>query len=470
MAGTLSSLGIGSSGALNAETIEKLKANDVKLQIDPIKAKIERVSQKNQAFDLINSLISSLSSNTGSLGGDLLYLDRTTSVTGDAVSVSSSAGVSSQNFSLDVTDLATKEIQESDAFASRASFVATEPGVITIDMGTKSFDIDVTSGTSLEDLAQLINDKAGASVKAQVLNVADGDYRLVLTSAETGEDQAISITSAATSDPLVDILAINLTQAVAIQEGTDAHFKFNGIDFSRSTNSFDDIITGVDITLNAEGKSNVSISQDSTKIAEEMTGFVTAFNTLFKEIDNSLTADVEKGTIGVFNGDNTFKTLSRDIKNILFSTDDDNNSLAGFFSTTNTAGITKSAFQLTENGILTFDESIFNSKFNEDPAGAEAFLKYSSDSDGLQTDGLFLKLDSFLDQQIGYGGAFTKFGENLNSQISTLETEGLRAQELIDSRYETMFFRFAAYDRVIGGLERQFSALNLQIQAAINAK
>ena len=470
MAGTLSSLGLGSSGALNAETIEKLKANDVKLQIDPIKNKIEFVSQQNQAFDLLNSLMTSLSSSTGGLGSDLLYLDRSTSVTGTAASVSVSSGVSPQNFSLDVTDLATKEIQESDAFASKTSLVATEAGIITVGVGTESFDVDVTAGTTLEELAQLINDKAGTSLKAQVLNVADGDYRLVLTSGDTGADQTITINSAATSDPLVSILATNLTQGVAVQEGTDAHFKFNGIDFIRSTNSVEDIITGVTITLNESGVSNASIIQDSTKIAEEMRGFVDAYNTLFTEIDNVLTSDVEKGTLGVFNGDNTLKNLSREIKNVLFSSDDNNNSLAGFFSVTNASGISESAFQLNESGTLTFKESVFSTKFSEDPAGAEEFLKYSTQTDGSQVDGLFFKLDSFLDQQIGYDGIFTKFGESLNSQITKLETEGLRAQELIDSRYETMFFRFAAYDRIIGGLERQFTALNLQIEAAINAK
>lgn len=469
MSGTLSSLGLGSSGALSAETIEKLKSNDEKLQIDPIKSKIEFVSQQNQAYDLINSLMSSLSASTGSLGKDLLYLDRTTSVSGDSVDISASSGVSAQNFSLDVTDLATQEIQESDAFASETALAVSEAGVITINVGSKSFDIDVAASTTLEELSQLINDQAGSTLKAQVLNVASGDYRLVLTTQDTGADQAISVSSAATSDGSA-MLTQNLTQVAAIQAGTDAHFKFNGIDFTRTSNTIDDIITGIDISLKETGLSNVSISQDSTKIADEMSSFVTAFNTLFKEVDSVLTADVEKGTIGVFNGDNTFKSLSRDIKNILFDTDQDNNSLAGFFSTVSGTGVVKSAFELNESGILIFNANVFSEKFNEDPAAAEAFLKYSSDSDGKQTDGLFKKLDEFIDDKIGFSGSFTAFGDNLNDQVSDLVDEQSRAQELINTRYETMFFRFAAYDSIIGGLERQFSALNLQIQASINAK
>ncbi len=464
MAGTLSSLGLGSSGALTADTIEKLKANDQKLQLDPIRSKIEFVSQQNQAYDLISSLVSSLGAVTGSLGGDLLYLDRSTSVTGDAVNISASSGVSPQDFSIDVVDLATKEIQESDAFLSRTAFVASGTGTINIAVGTSSFDIDVTSTTTLEDLSQMINDQAGGALKAQILNVADGDYRLVLTSGDTGLDQDIVVTDSSA------LLLQNLTQATAIQEGSDAHFKYNGIDFTRNSNTFDDIITGVEITLNETGLSNVTISQDSSNIAEEMSSFVSAYNSLFNEIDNALTADPEEGTVGVFNGDNTFKSLARDIKNTLFASNTDNQSLAGYFSTVSSDGTLTSAFELTETGRLIFNESVFKEKFNEDPAAAEAFLKYSTNDNGEQVNGVFKNLDDFIDNQVGFNGILSKFGDNLNDQITRLEEEGARAQELIDSRYETMFLRFAAYDRIIGGLERQFSALSLQIEAAINAK
>ncbi len=464
MAGTLSSLGIGSSGALTADTIEKLKANDEKLQISPIQAKMEFVGQQNQAYDLINSLLSSLSLSTGSLGEDLLYLERSTSVTGDAASVNVSSGVSPQSFSLDVTDLATKEIQESDQFLSKESFVASGTGTINISIGSVSYDIDVTASTTLEELAQSINETAGNTVKAQVLNVADGDYRLVLTSVDTGSDQTISITDSSA------LLLQNLVQATPIQAGTDAHFKYNGVDFIRSSNTFDDITVGVEITLNEAGLSNVTISQDSGNIVDEMKAFVDAYNNLTKEIDNALTADPEKNTMGVFNGDNTFKSLTRDLKSILFSSNGNNESLAGFFSTVNSSGIVESAFELTESGTLVFNESVFKEKFDEDPAAAEEFLKYSTDSDGEQVDGLFKRIDYFLDNQIGFDGTFTKYGDSLNDKITQLEEEQLRTQELINARYETMFQRFAAYDKIIGGLERQFTALQQQIQMAINAK
>lgn len=464
MAGTLSSLGIGSSGALSAETIDKLKANDEKLQIEPIQRKIELTGQQNQAYDLISSLMSSLSASTGSLGGDLLYLDRSTSVTGDAVSVTASAGVSAQSFSLEVADLATKEIQESDQFIATTSFVASAAGTISIGIGASSYDIDVTATTTLEDLAQSINDAAGASVKAQVLNVADGDYRLILTSKETGSDQTISVTDSA------PVLLNNLVQVAPIQAGSDAHFKYNGIDFTRSSNSVDDISVGINITLNEVGLSNVTISQNSDTILDEMKGFVAAYNSLSKEIDNSLTADPEKGTIGVFNGDNTFKALTRDLKSVLFSSDGNNESLAGYFTTVNSAGVFESAFELTQNGVLIFNEAVFRTKFDSDPSAAEEFLKYSTNSDGDQVDGLFKKLDVFLENQIGFNGTFTKFGDSLNNKITKLEEEQLRTQELLNARYDTMFLRFAAFDKIIGGLERQFNSLSLQIEAAINAK
>ena len=184
MPGTLSSLGLGSSGALSADTIDKLKANDEQRQINPIKAKIESTTQKTQAYDLISSLTVGLSASTDRLGGDLLYLNRNTSVTGDGATVTAANGVAPQSFTIDVTTLATKDIQQSSTFASKADTIATADGTITINIDGQDFDIAVTTTTTIEDFKNSINDIAGEKVDASILNVADGDYRLVVSSDE----------------------------------------------------------------------------------------------------------------------------------------------------------------------------------------------------------------------------------------------------------------------------------------------
>ena len=413
-----------------------------------------------QAFELINSLTTSLSGSTDRLGGDLLYLNRSTSVIGDGALITAENGVEPQSFTVDVTTLAKKDIQQSSTFTTASDNIATSSGTVTISIDGQDFDIDVTATTTLQDFKDSINTIAGDKVTASILNVADGDFRLVVSSDETGSNQNISFSS--TDDTILgdgSLTASSFFAEIEVQNAGDASFKYNGINFTRSSNTISDIIVGVSITLQTEGESSTAtVSQDTDEISSELSAFTTAYNSLFTQLTNTTTSDLEAGTIGIFNGENTIKTLSREINKLLFQTDSSGNS------------IVNSGFSLSEDGTLKFDESVFKSEFAKDPDAIEKLFKYKTDSNGDVTDGIFKKLDDFLDNQTSSNGLLSTFGAGLTNQTTSLQKEQLRAQTLLDARYDTMFVRFAAYDRIIGGLEQQFTSLQQQIQMAINAK
>ena len=455
MGGTLSSLGLGSSGALSADTIDKLKANDEKFQIDPIKAKIENANQKTQAYDLLSSLMTTFGASADKLGGDLLYLDRTTTVTGDGADITAADGVFPQSFTIDVTTLATKDIQQSTQFTSETSQIANSDGTLTLSIDGKDFDIEVTSSMTLEDFKGEINKIAGDKVTASILNVADGDYRLVISSDETGDDQDITFSDAsAFLKPTVNFADTE------VQNGTDASFKYNGIDFTRSSNEITDITLGVTINLKKEGESSTAtVSQSTDEIVSELSLFTSSYNSLVSQLTSTTTSDLEKGTVGVFNGESSVRDLTRSINKLLFQVDSNGNSLVNY------------GFELGQDGTLTFNESTFKTEFKKDPETVEKLFKYETNpKTGELTEGVFKKLDIFLDAQSETQGAFTLFGKSISNSVDGFIEEQSRTQKLLDTRYETMFFRFAAYDKIIGGLERQFGALQLQIEASINSK
>jgi flagellar hook-associated protein 2 len=462
MAGTLSSLGLGSSGALSADTIDKLKTNDEQLQINPIKAKIENTTQKTQAYDLISSLTTGLSASTDRLGGDLLYLNRSTSVNGDGASVTAENGVAPQSFTVDVTKLATKDVNQSTAFTGLSAKVATGDDTVSISIDGQNFDIKVTDQTTLEEFKNSINDIAGEKVTANILNVADGDFRLIISSKETGSNQDITFSdNGFLTGSLIDQAdtdADGIADGI-VQTAGDSSFKYNGINFTRSSNTITDITVGVSITLLEEGKSaTATVSQDTDEIVTELTTLTSAYNSLFKELTNTTTSDLDEGSVGIFNGENTIKTLSREINKLLFQVDTQGNSIVNY------------GFELNQDGTLTFDAAAFKTEFNKDPDAAEKLFKYETDSNGDVVDGIFKKLDDYLDNQTSSSGLLSTFGTSLSNQVDALFEEQTRAQTLLDARYETMFFRFAAFDRIIGGLEQQFSSLQQQIEMAINAK
>ncbi|MEA1917690.1 MAG: flagellar hook protein, partial [Campylobacterota bacterium] len=65
-------------------------------------------------------------------------------------------------------------------------------------------------------------------------------------------------------------------------------------------------------------------------------------------------------------------------------------------------------------------------------------------------------------------GRFTSLMTYLDNQDDTLAEDRLKAVKLLDSRYETMTQRFAAYDSMISQVNAQFASLNMQIQSAMN--
>ncbi|MDD2780484.1 flagellar filament capping protein FliD [Sulfuricurvum sp.] len=192
MAGTINSLGIG-SGVLTSDVIDKLKANDEALSITPITNKITLAEQKSSALDLLKSLLSTFKSSVSALDEDITFQKRSVNGTTDGVKVTADAGVSVQSFSISDTELAKQYVSQSGRFASKTSLVANGTGAMSLAIDGKTYSIDYTSSTTLEDLASAINNKAGDKIKASILQVGTDDYRMVLTSNATGTSQNITL-------------------------------------------------------------------------------------------------------------------------------------------------------------------------------------------------------------------------------------------------------------------------------------
>jgi len=466
MAGTINSLGIG-SGVLTSDVIDKLKSNDTSLIISPIANKITLQQQKSSALNLLSSLLTTFKSSASALNDDALYQQRSVSGTNSGVNVTAAAGVSIQSFSISNVQMAMKNVQESGTFLSTDAKVASGSGTMTIHVGGLSYDVGYTSTTSLSDLKESINSIAGAKVKASTLQVGTNDYRLVLTSVETGASETISISDSAGGSLDTALLgydaATNPNGMQEIQAARDASFKYNGITLTRSTNEISDVITGVTINLLEDNASaNISISQDVSAISSEMQSFADNYNSLVSQLTSMTIANLDEGKVGIFNGDSSINSIKREINKIITSMDSNGLSLAQF------------GIDLKEDGTMVFTSSTFKSKFNEDPALSEKFMSgyLQTDVNGNDTEveGVFTSLNNLLDRYTKSGGIISNLTDNSTTELKALNENKTRSQALIDARYEAMTARFIQYDAIISRLNSQFSTLSQQIQMAVNAK
>jgi len=247
-----------------------------------------------------------------------------------------------------------------------------------------------------------------------------------------------------------------------VQNGQDASFTFDGIAMTRSTNTITDIATGLTINLLKDGGSaNISISQDRDQIATELEGLVSSYNTLQQQLDSMLSSDSEAGTVGIFNGDNTIRNIGREITKMINSVDSKGYSLANY------------GIGLSRDGTMTFDKTVFTKKMDADPEGTEAFFsgKTTVNSVGSETytKGVFTSLSDLMTSYVGSSGTVTNLVTDTKSATTSLNEERAKAVKLLETRYETLTAKFAAYDSMISKLNSQFSALQQQIDAAANA-
>jgi len=562
MAGTINSLGIG-SGVLTADVVDQLKENEKSVTVDPIKNKITLNEQKSQALDLLDSLMTTLKSSTSTLADDTMFSKREVSGNNSGVEVTANDGVAVQSFNISNVSLAKESVQQSDTFATRTASVTNGDGTANLNIDGMNYSIDYTSGMTLEELRDQINETAGDAVTASILQIGEDSYSLVLKSDKTGDSQDITLTDSsgnldtklinttyksdtysatdaqiassngtmtvAVGGTSADItytdgmtltelqdainnnetlkgvavaniveessgnfkliinpigtedgqtvsitdqdsgLDIGLTDNAAMANGTmsevqqakDATFTYNGIDLTRTTNSFDDIIVGVNIKLLTENaNANISIEQDTQAVKDELQNFVTSYNSMMSELDDMTLADVDAGKVGIFAGDNSIRSLGRDLTRIITGMDNNGNSLTQF------------GIDLKQDGTLSFNASDFDKKMNEDPKNVQDFftgtISFDQYDNATTTDGIFDKLNNKLNDYLGTNGSITILANGLRTEHESLQDNYDRSLALLNARYDSMTQQFIEYDAVISNLNAQFASLQQQIEMAIN--
>lgn len=397
-----SQLGVGSGNILSWDTIDKLKEADTKAMVKPLETKIQDNLTKQKDLTAITTLLSTFKGSVSNLTGDNTYLKRDANATGsNSVSVSVSAGVAEQNMNLSVQQLASQDSFQSKTFGSRTESVFDTDVSFGISIGGKDYVINADSTTTLEQLAEKINEATEGKVQAKILNVGgDEPFRMIIQSAQTGEANKIdfySITggnngnaSHTSTDSTLnalgfyfdkasstngskdshgnDIMRLTLKQPDKLSEdekknagsqistAQDAKFKYNGIDITRSSNTIDDLILGVNLTLNKVDKdgetTNVNITQSTEGIMEDIKAMVESYNSLMNNINEATKYDSETGLAGTFQGVREITSITTELNKIINGVSKDGKSLADF-------GIT-----LTKDGLLTLDSSILNDMIN----------------------------------------------------------------------------------------------------------
>lgn len=246
------------------------------------------------------------------------------------------------NYSIEVGQLAQAHKLASPpgdepGFADLATVIGS--GTLRIEFGTwdggdftlnskktaKTLTIDSTNNT-VSGIRDAIN-AANAGVSASIINDGSG-YRLVLSSNETGAENALRITvdegaggdnadASGLSRLAYNTDAQNMQQTVAAQS---AQLEIDGIAITRSSNMIGDAITGVTLNLlktNADSPTQLVVTRETSGVKTAVEQFVSAYNDLAGTIKNLGGYDFKTQKGGILLGDSALRAVQSQLRNVM---------------------------------------------------------------------------------------------------------------------------------------------------------
>jgi len=461
----VSSLGAGSN-ILTQDVLDQLRAADEAKFVAPLDARLKTEKDKSAAFDVLDAYMDNVYESLKSLTEYGVFESRTASSSNDnIVEVVAKDSSDVQDFSLEVTDLATKEITQSGSFLTKDTAIASGTGKLELSVGSEKFTINYDATTSIDDLKNLINKSAGDSVNATVVQVADGDFRLLLSAVNTGTGQEISIADVVgAGEKLGDQLLPDTGTTdgmINIQPAIDASFKFNGVDITRKSNSVDDLLSGVTITLKDTGTTNVSVQQNTEHINERITNFVDKYNSAITQLNTDTKSSQEASERGIFSSDSTIKGMKSSLINML--------SIVG-----GGAGkIEDFGLELDVDGRLSLDSEKFNAKLVADSTSVQAFFVGGSftkeDGSVLEVDGVFAEMETEVAKYSKYNNTLDQFRDSIKTRYDSITEQKEKAVARLNASYAIQAKRFAAYDLIINRFNTASDMFSQMINAEIAA-
>ena len=326
MAG-ISSLGIG-SGVLTSDLVDQLVAAERSPTDTRLNRKTEQTDALLSAYGKLRSAVTELRLPMRQLSApDNLKAFSASSSNEDIGVAVDSTKANRGTYNVDVTSLASAQALASNAVFDDRDSTSVGQGTLTLNVGDNTANITIdNSNDSLQGLANAIND-SDAGVSAGVIDTGNG-FQLVLSADETGTANAVSISvSGDNSGTDTDNLGLSrfafsagMDVGAGLQEtiaATDAVMQINGVEITRSTNSFENVIDGLTFDISGTGISTVRVEQDLGAVSGRVQGFVDKFNSLQSTIDSLAGFNAEAGRGSLLTGDSTVRDIQNQLRQIL---------------------------------------------------------------------------------------------------------------------------------------------------------
>jgi flagellar hook-associated protein 2 len=408
---------------------------------------------QNPAFATFATRIGALESAAHALAqGQGLSTVAATASDPTAVGISTGSSTVTGRYQVSVTELAQAQVIASTTTYDSVDDVVATSGVVSLTrLSQPPVNIAVTAGMTLRQLADAINSAPDAPVTASLVQVSPGQYRLVLTGKSTGADNAFTVSfptalsggeGLAFTDTDADGLSGD-TDADNHQVARDAALTVNNLPVTSTTNTLDDVIPGVTLTLLAKDKTTVvNVTKDDSAAIDKVQKFATAYNDLLGFIKDQTTA-VNGGKPGI-----SRDPLVRGLRDSLRATLSD----AYGVDDSRLADI---GIGFDKTGQIVIDQDLFKAALENKPNDVKLLF---GGADGKS--GAFGAVEKLVSDYTKSGGLVADMRQRIDSQVARLNSRLDTLEDQLAIRRAALQQEFIAADRAMSQLNSQGQSLS----------
>ena len=408
---------------------------------------------QNSAFANFATKLGALESAVAALAGDeSLAGIKATSSDEEAVGISTGSATISGRYEVVVSALARAQVTTSETTYTSLDAVVATSGVVSLArFGNPPIDIPVTGSMTIEELADVINQNPDSPVNASIVQVAPGQYRLVLTGRATGADNAFTVSLSSLSGgeglTFVDTDGDGTSgddAADNVQSAANASLTVNGVAVTSATNVLADVVPGVTLNLRRVDAANpvvVDVEKDHEATVAKVEAFATAYNNLIAFI-NEQTTTVESGKTGI-GRDAMVRSLRDALRFTMMGAE------SGPLARLPEVGV---SFDRT--GKIIVEKDRLTEALNDAPADVQALFGGSGG-----TGGRFGALETLIADYTKAGGLVTNVRDRIDDQVARL-TDRIAAMEAqLAIRRAALQREFIAADQAMSQLNSQANSL-----------
>ncbi|EPT8452953.1 flagellar filament capping protein FliD [Vibrio fluvialis] len=312
---------------------------------------------------------------------------------------------------------------------------------MTLDLST--LDSDGDGIATVADLVSAINnDSNNPGVNATLVR-SNGQTYFMLSSTETGMANSVNVSVSGTGQTWFEDAFTNLNEISAPQDAVIwLGAQGTGLQLTNSSNTFEGVINGVDLTVtkaqtSGEAPLSLSVGADQEGTKEQMNKIIEAYNSLMKTIDSYTSIGGEDSQRGVLASDPTIRSIESQLKTLV----------RGEFEGMRLSDL---GIEISRDGTMKIDADKFEEAQTTNTAALESFFN----GDGNLLD----SLDSLLDPYLQFSnGLFKSRKDALQQNISRIEDKQTALERKYDMAYDRYLKQFTQMNQLITKMNQTMS-------------